>query len=382
MLKKDLRTMTALLPSKRLLSLDAFRGATIIAMILVNNPGSWSALYPQLRHAEWNGWTMTDWIFPFFLFTVGVAMTLSFAKRIENGFQVRQLYGHIVTRMIIIFALGLFLNGFPYFNFSELRIPGVLQRIAICYGITSIIFLHSTLRGQIYWITGLLACYWLIMQCIPVPGIGSGLYEPGKNFSNYIDSLVLSGHMWNQTVTWDPEGIISTIPSIATVLFGILAGHLLRSEKTKEEKTIRMYAAGTFLIILGLILDMWIPINKKIWTSSFSIFTAGWANICLATCFWFFDVKGYGRYAKPLVIYGMNAIAVYSVSELIAITLGMINVTNGRGVSLPLQEYLYTRIFLSIANPVNASLLFAICFTLVMYFFVWVLWKKNWFLKI
>ncbi len=374
--------MTALLPSKRLLSLDAFRGATIVAMILVNNPGSWSALYPQLRHAEWNGWTMTDWIFPFFLFTVGVAMTLSFAKRVESGIPVRQLYGHIITRTIIIFALGLFLNGFPYFNFSELRIPGVLQRIAICYGITSIIFLHSTLRGQIYWITGLLACHWLIMQYIPVPGIGSGLYEPGKNFSNYIDSLVLSGHMWNQTVTWDPEGIISTIPSIATVLFGILTGHLLRSEKTKEEKTIRMYAAGTFLIIFGIIIDMWVPINKKIWTSSFSIFTAGWANLCLATCFWSFDVKGYGRYAKPLVIYGMNAIAVYVVSELVAITIGIINVTDGKGVSLPLQEYLYANIFLPIANPVNASLLFAISFVVVMYFFVWVLWKKNWFLKV
>lgn len=256
--------MTTLASSKRLLSLDAFRGATIAAMIMVNNPGSWSAVYPQLDHAEWNGLTMTDWIFPFFLFIVGVAMTFSFAKRKESGANMPQLYGQIVKRTIIIFALGLFLNGFPYYNLSTIRILGVLQRIALCYGIASVIFLKTGIRGQIYWIIGLLASYWLIMSCIPVPGIGAGVYEPGKNFSNYIDSLFLSGHMWRETITWDPEGIVSTIPSIATVLFGILTGHLIRSEKSKEEKTIWMFIAGLFFLLLGVILDMWIPINKKI----------------------------------------------------------------------------------------------------------------------
>jgi predicted acyltransferase len=380
--EKESHAMNTLAPSKRLLSLDAFRGATIVAMILVNNPGSWAYIYPQLRHAEWNGWTMTDWIFPFFLFTVGITMTLSFARRIESGAPVRQLYTHILIRTIIIFALGLFLNGFPYFHFSEIRIPGVLQRIAICYGIASIIFFHSTRRGQLYWTAGLLAVYWLIMQCVPVPGIGPGIYEPGKNFSNYIDSIALAGHMWNQTVTWDPEGIVSTLPSIATVLFGVLTGHLIRSEKTQQEKIIQMYAAGTCLIILGIILDMWIPINKKLWTSSFSVFTAGWANVCLATCIWLFDIKGYSRYAKPLIIFGLNAIAVYCISELVAITLGSITVTDGGGIAMSVQEYLYTTIFLPITNPVNASLLFAISFILIMYVFVWVLWKKNWFLKV
>ena len=374
--------MTSPIPSKRLISLDAFRGATIIAMILVNNPGSWSAVYPQLRHAEWNGWTMTDWIFPFFLFTVGAVIPFSFARRMENRTPARQLYRHIGVRSAVMLCIGLFLNGFPYFDLSEIRIPGVLQRIAVCYGIASVIFLKSTNRGRVWWIVGLLSGYWLILQFIPVPGIGPGVYEPGKNLSNYIDSLFLAGHAWKETAPWDPEGILSTLPAIATVLFGSLTGHLLRSDKSKEEKTARMFVAGTLLLLLGAILDMWLPINKKLWTSSFAVFTAGWANICLAMCFWFFDVKGYTRYARPLVIYGMNAIAVYAAADIVAVMLGTITVTGSAGTSISLQEYLYTGFFLPVADPVNASLFFAIAFTLVMGLFVWVLWKKKWFFKV
>jgi predicted acyltransferase len=374
--------MTTPAYSPRLFSLDAFRGATIAAMILVNNPGSWSAVYPQLRHAEWNGWTMTDWIFPFFLFIVGVAMTFSFAKRKDCGATIPQLYRHILVRTAGIFAIGLFLNGFPNFDLPTLRIPGVLQRIALCYGIASVIFLKTTIRGQIFWITGLLICYWLMMQYIPVPGVGTGVYEPGKNFSNYIDMLLLSGHMWRETLTWDPEGIVSTIPSIATILFGVITGHLLRSEKSKDEKTVWMFIAGIFLLFLGTILDMWLPINKKIWTSSYCIFMAGWANISLAVCYWFIDVKGYSRWAKPFIIYGMNAIAVYVAADIMATILDIISVTDRTGASLSLKEYFYTNVLLPVANPTNASLLFAITFVLVMYLFVWGLWKRKWFLKV
>ncbi|MBI4876727.1 MAG: DUF1624 domain-containing protein, partial [Acidobacteria bacterium] len=211
-------------PSGRLESLDVFRGATIAAMILVNNPGSWSAVYSPLLHAGWHGWTPTDLIFPFFLWISGVAMTLSFAKRMERGDGRRRLFLHTLRRAAAIFGVGLFLNAFPYFDLATLRIPGVLQRIAVCYLIAAAIFLTTKLRGQAIAILSLLGVYWAVMKWIPVPGYGAGVLEKHGNFAQWIDSLVLSGHMWSATKTWDPEGIVSTLPSIATVLFGVLCG--------------------------------------------------------------------------------------------------------------------------------------------------------------
>lgn len=365
----------------RLLSLDAFRGATIAGMILVNNPGSWGHIYPQLKHAAWHGWTFTDWIFPFFLFIVGVAMTFSFAKRKEAGADINTLYLVILKRTAVIFGLGLFLSGFPFFNLSTIRIPGVLQRIAVCYLAASFIFLNTTVRAQVFWIAGLLTSYWMMMTLIPVPGVGTGILEEGRNFAAYVDSLILSGHMWSVTRTWDPEGIVSTIPAIATTLFGVLCGHLLCSRRSPEEKTAWMFVSGNVLLLLGAILDMWMPINKNLWTSSYSVFMAGWALICLASFYWLIDVKGYKRWAMPFVIYGMNAILVFVLSGVVARMLTLITFTQTDGTDTSVKSWLFNNIYLALASPINASLMFAITFVLIMYLVAWAMWKKRWFLK-
>ncbi|HYZ84192.1 MAG TPA: heparan-alpha-glucosaminide N-acetyltransferase domain-containing protein, partial [Bryobacteraceae bacterium] len=215
--------------AQRLLSLDVFRGGTIAAMILVNNPGTWTAVYPPLEHAAWHGWTFTDLVFPFFLWMVGVSVTFSFAKRIANGDDKRRLWVHVLRRSFLIFAIGLLLNLIPYFRFDTVRIPGVLQRIGICYLVAASIFLFSNARQRIGWTIALLSSYWLLMMYYPVPGVGAGNLSEEANFAKYVDGLILQGHMWAQSRTWDPEGIISTLPAIATVLFGIFAGEILRT---------------------------------------------------------------------------------------------------------------------------------------------------------
>ena len=368
---------------ERLMSLDAFRGATIAGMMLVNNPGTWSAIYPQLEHAEWNGWTFTDWIFPFFLWIVGVAMTMSFAHRQERGDTKKQLLIQVVKRSLIIFGLGLFLAGFPFFNLSIIRIPGVLQRIAVCYFIASLIVLYTkNMRTQVYWLAGFLISYWLMMKLIPVPEIGAGIMERGKNFSAYIDSMFLSGHMWGYTKTWDPEGIVSTLPAVATTLFGVMTGHYLRSQHSKEEKTAWMFVAGNILLFLGATLDMWLPINKSIWTTSYSIFMAGWALVCFAMFYWIIDVKGYKRWAKPFIIFGMNAITVFVISGMIGRLYGsVIKLKQPDGSEISLQGYIFRTFFLPLASPINASLIYAICFLLFLYLTAWIMWKRKWFLK-
>jgi predicted acyltransferase len=370
--------------NERLTSLDAFRGATIAAMMLVNNAGDWSHVYPQLEHAAWNGWTFTDWIFPFFLFIVGVAMTMSFARRIERDDNARKLMLNVARRSLIIFVLGLILNGAPFFDLSTIRIPGVLQRIAVCYFIVSLIVLFAkTRRTQIFWLVGALAVYWLMMKLIPVPGIGAGVLEPGKNFSAYIDSFFLSGHMYIYTQTWDPEGIVSTLPAIATTLFGVQTGYFLRSPLSREEKTVWMFVAGFVLLLIGAILDMWLPINKNIWTSSYSIFTAGWALICLAIFYWLIDVNGFKRWCFPFVMLGMNAITVYFVGSLIGKISISIMVNQPGGKSIMLKTYLYQHFFAPLAaNPFHTSVLYAMMYVLGSFLLAWIMWKKQWFVKV
>ncbi|MEW6512256.1 MAG: DUF5009 domain-containing protein [Bacteroidota bacterium] len=377
--------------SPRLQSLDAFRGATIAGMILVNNPGSWSNIYPQLGHAPWNGWTFTDWIFPFFLWIVGVAMTMSFRKRMEAGANKGKLLGHVFRRAIIIFGLGLFLSGFPFgmafdhqFSFAAWRIPGVLQRIAVCYLIASMIVLYAGLRAQIWWTVGLLAGYWVALMLIPVPGYGAGVLDPMGNLCRWVDSNLLVGHTWSGAPApgFDPEGIPSTLGAIATTLFGVLTGHWLRTERTPEEKTAWMFVAGNLMLLAGAIIDIWLPINKNLWTSSYSIFMAGWALVCFAMFYWLMDVKKHVTWALPFVIYGMNAIAVFVLSGLVARLLMLIKWTGAEGEPVSLKGWIYNTLFVPYFSPVNASTMFAVCFILVMYLVVWGMWKRKWFVKI
>jgi predicted acyltransferase len=228
---------------------------------------------------------------------------------------------------------------------------------------------------------GLRASYWLMMMVIPVPGIGSGVLEKGSNLAAYVDSLVLQGHMWDYTRTWDPEGIVSTIPAIATTLFGVLTGHWLRSGRTREEKTVWMFVAGFLLLLLGAIMDMWLPINKNIWTSSYAVFMAGWALVCLGTSYWLIDVVGYKRWALPFVIFGTNAIAVYALSGLVE-RLVTLEWRPGSGTYLTAMTWVYDTVCLPLAGQLNGSLLYAIANVLIMFVVAWVLWKKQWFLKV
>ncbi|MBI5471284.1 MAG: DUF5009 domain-containing protein [Ignavibacteriae bacterium] len=378
-------------PSSRLLSLDAFRGATIAGMILVNNPGTWSAIYPQLKHAAWDGWTFTDWIFPFFLFIVGVAMVYSFAKRKESGAGKKVLYMQVVKRSLKIFALGLFLNGFPFgllfghdFAFATMRIPGVLQRIAVCFLIVSIIYLNTNWRSQLAWIVGLLVGYWVLLVSYPVPGYGAGVLQPMGSLCWYIDSNLLAGHTWAGAPApgFDPEGIVSTLGAIATTLCGVLTGQWLRSQRSNEVKTTWMFVAGNILLLLGAIFDMWMPINKNMWTSSYVVFMAGWALVCLAMFYWLIDVKGFKKWAHPFVVYGMNAIAVFVLSGVVARMMGLIKLNNADGTAISLKNFIFDNFYLTIATAVNASLLFAITFIAVMYLVVWGMWRKKWFWKV
>jgi predicted acyltransferase len=372
-------------PSGRLLSLDVFRGATIAGMMLVNNPGDWGHVYAPFLHAKWHGWTFTDLIFPFFLWIVGVAMTLSFGKRIERGDSKSKLLVHSFQRAAIIFGLGFFLSGFPYFDLSVIRIPGVLQRIAVCYLITSIIFLYSSLRWHMIWTGVFLAVYWVLIALVPVPDYGAGVLEPTGNLAWFIDSQLLAGHTWRGAPVpgFDPEGIFSTLPAVSTTLFGVLTGHMLRMKKSNEERTAWMFFVACLLLFAALVMDNWVPINKSLWTSSYSVFMAGMALLVFTWCYWIIDVKGYRRGLRPFAVYGLNAITVFVLAGLFGRLMGMIKVgspAEGRGISL--KSWIYSTLYEPIAGPYDASLLFAVTFVLFLYAIAYFMYRRNWILKV
>ena len=368
--------------TQRLVSLDVFRGITIAGMVLVNNPGTWAHIYWPLQHASWHGWTPTDLVFPFFLFIVGVAITLAFGSRVESGRSKRDLYLKVIKRSLIIFAIGLFLNGFPYFSLSELRIPGVLQRIAVCYLIASIIFLETKIRTQIAITIALLLIYWFLLKFIPAPGFAAGDLTKEGSLPSFIDRVVFGKHVWAEAKVYDPEGLLSTIPALATTLIGVLTGHWLRTKHSAYEKVAGLFVAGAICVALGWAWNSFFPINKALWTSSYVLFTGGLALQLLALCYWVIDIKGYRRWAKPFEIFGVNAIALYVGAGLMAALLGLIKVTGGDGKKIPLGGWIYDNLFASWASPINASLAFAIVFVLVWLALMWALFRRNIFIKV
>jgi predicted acyltransferase len=371
----------------RLMSLDLFRGATIIGMILVNNPGDESSAYWPLKHAEWNGWTPTDLVFPFFLFIVGVAMAFSFSSRLKRGESRRQLMAHVLRRGLILFALGMFLNGFPnQYHLASWRVYGVLQRIAICYVISSILVLWTGWRGWIVTILTCLAGYWLLMRFVPVPGFGVPthnvpLLDPDRNIAAWLDRKLLFGHLYEGTR--DPEGVLSTIPAIATSLLGVLTGEWLRSDRGAPAKAVGMAVFGLLGLAAGEFFNLWFPINKKLWTSSYVLFTAGLALLCLALCYSVLDIRHWrGRWTKIFLVFGMNAIAAYVFAEIVAHWINRIKVTQANGTAVPWQQVIYERWFEGLASPANASLLYALAFVLMCWAAMWVLYRRGIFLKI
>ena len=311
------------------------------------------------------------------VFIVGVAIPLAFARRVESGGSKRDLYLKIIKRTLIIFAIGLFLNGFPYFGLAEYRIPGVLQRIAVCYFFASIIFLNTKVRTQIAITIGLLLVYWLMLKFIPAPGFAAGDLTKEGSLPSYIDRVVLGKHVWAQAKVYDPEGLLSTIPAIATAMIGVLSGQWLRTEKSRVEKAAGIFVVGAVCVAIGWAWNAFFPINKALWTSSYVLFTGGLALQFLALCYWLIDIKGYRRWARPFEVFGLNAIALYVGAGLMASLLGEIKVGE-----TSLGGWIYDHVFASWASPINASLAFAICFVLVWLGLMWILYRQKIFLKV
>ncbi len=358
--------------SARLVSLDVFRGGTIAAMILVNNPGNGASYWP-LRHAEWNGWTPTDLIFPFFLFIVGVSLVLSFQSRLRRGDSTRSLVWHTFKRSLTIFALGLLLNGLPSFHLATWRIPGVLQRIAIAYFAAAMITLYCRTYARALWIGALLAGYWMVMRYAPVPGYGMPVrdmpfLDPNANLAAYLDRKLMMGHLYQGTR--DPEGLLSTLPAVATTLCGALTGTWLNSNYSRAQKMTGMLAMGAAALIAGEVWNVWFPINKNLWSSSYVLFTAGCALLCLAFCYWITDIRQLrGWWSVALVIFGMNAIAAYVLSELL-------------GLPMRWQDYIFQHFFPPDFFPAMASLIYSLGIVGLCFLPVWWMYRRGIFLKV
>lgn len=365
--------------SARLVSLDAFRGLTIAAMILVNNPGSWDHVYWPLRHAAWHGWTPTDLIFPFFLFIVGVAVPLALGRRRDDGAGAAGLYAKILTRTLIIFAIGLALNFVPKLDPATLRIPGVLQRIAICYLVASILYLKTGWKGRAAWAFLLLAVYWAAMKLVPVPGFGAGDLSQAGNLCGYLDRALLSGRLY--LGNFDPEGVLSTLPAVATTLAGVLCGDWLKSRWSLSTKWAGMWVAGTLLGAAGILLHPLIPINKQLWTPSFVLFTAGAALLLFGACYLVIDGFKLKSWAFPFLVFGTNAIVTYAGASLTAKLIQAVSV-GPAGAPLSLKAWIYEHLFASWAGPLNGSLAFAIAFVLVWFGLALPLYLKRIFIKI
>ncbi|MGA9710327.1 MAG: heparan-alpha-glucosaminide N-acetyltransferase domain-containing protein [Candidatus Sulfotelmatobacter sp.] len=377
--------------STRLTSLDLFRGATIAAMILVNNPGNDHAYWP-LEHAEWNGWTPTDLIFPFFLFIVGVSLVFSSESRLSKGDSKAELLRHSCRRAVIIFAIGLALNSLVDLLSSRgVRIPGVLQRIGICYFAASILYLYVRPRTRALIVAALLIGYWILMRFVPVPGLGVPgrdipFLHPDANLGAYLDRRFLI-HLWGTSsrlyeITRDPEGLLSTLPAIATALLGVFTGEWLRSKRNPERKALGMLAFGVIGLILGETWGIWFPINKKLWTSSYVLFTAGFALVCLALCYWATDIKRWrGAWTRPFLIFGRNAITAYVIADLFAVLMYAFNErVNGR--MMDGQQLIFQRLFASRGSPSFSSLLFSLAFVLLCLLPILLMDRKKIFLKI
>lgn len=374
------KTTIASVPSApsitRLTSLDVFRGLTIAAMILVNNSGDGQHTYWPLEHAKWNGWTPTDLIFPFFLFIVGVSMVFSFSSRTARGQTRKHLLLHVLKRSAIIFALGLFLYAYPKFDVHTARIPGVLQRIAVVYLIASAIFLYTGRIARVVITGALLLVYWLLLTRVSVPGFGPGVLTMDGNLVGYIDRSLIYNHLWIAH-RFDPEGILSTIPAIATCLIGVFTGEWMRSARTHIQKLAGLFGGAAVGLIAGEIWNLWFPINKMIWTSSYALFTAGFALFSFGLCYWAVDVRGWKSWSVPFVIFGVNPLGIYFLASWAETALYRHHI---HGVSI--KNILYRSSFAHIGNPYLGSLAWSISFVLVFFVVAWALYRKQIFIRV
>lgn len=398
--------MDAATVPQRLISLDALRGYTIALMVIVNDPGSWSHVYPPLLHAQWNGVTLTDVVFPFFLFIVGVSIALAYTRRLAAGVGRRDLYRKIVARAVKILLLGWFLWLWPRFDFAGMRYAGVLPRIAVVFLVCALLFLRTSWKQQVWIASLVLIGYWLLLALVPVPidgvirdalatgqvassegplhigpirqladGFIAANYQPGVNITAWLDRLLLPGVFWQKT--WDPEGLMSTLPAIVTGMLGMLVGRLMLSTEDVHRKLTWLFFIGFSLYLLGGVWGWIMPMNKNLWTSSYTVWTAGLCTMGLAACILVVDVLGFRSGTKLGIVYGANAITSYVLA-------GMLTVVFYSGVFgvRPLNDLWMDGATGAGTPPRLASLLYAVMYMLIIYVPAWILYKKKIFLKV
>lgn len=393
---------------ERLLALDVFRGMTVAGMLLVNNPGTWSAIYPPLEHAKWHGWTPTDLIFPFFLFIVGITTELSLRARRARGDDESAIVRQVFRRAGLIFLFGLILAAFPFYTwvaiadhptptflervvhrFEHLRVLGVLQRIALAYLCGALLTLRTTWRQQLAILSVLLFGYWALMTLVPVPDTGVPgrfvLDKPDQLLSAWLDRTVLGvDHLWSGSKTWDPEGLLSTVPAIGTMMLGTFAGRWIGAqERPLSERLAGLFAVGALLMMAGLVWHWGFPINKSIWSSSYVVFTAGMGAVSLATCLWLIDVCQLRRWTFPFVVYGMNPMLAFLGSGLMArLTVSVLTVQVADGTRVSIQGLLFSRLYASWLPPREASFAYAVSFVALWFLILWAAWKRGLVLKV
>lgn len=420
---------------ERLISLDVFRGFTILLMTIVNNPGSWAAIYPPLAHAEWHGCTPTDLVFPFFIFIMGSAIPFAMpTKQFDYS-----VFNKIIVRSLRIFCLGLFLNYFSKIEllglevisllllrliitfavayallgnfslkiktylvfgifaillilaygqieaFQEVRIPGVLQRIGIVYFFISLLYLKTNLKTQLLVAASILLGYWIVMAFVPVPGFGAANFEKGTNLAAWLDNLILKGHLWSFSKTWDPEGILSTLPAVVTGILGMFIGQILNLKIQQTEILKKIAAVGFALLIAGLLWSLLFPLNKSLWTSSYVLYTAGIATLCLTVLYFLIDIANYKKWTKLFLIWGVNPMIVFFFSGIIPRVLSSITIQNPKIASeqINLQSYFYKFCIVPVfSNPMNASLTFAVLYAIFWSLILWVFYKNKLIFKV
>ena len=367
----------------RLLSLDFFRGLTVACMILVNNPGSWAHIYGPLEHSEWNGCTPTDLVFPFFLFMVGVSVVYAMESKKADPSKHAGLLLSVLRRTVLIILLGMCLSLISKFDLAHLRIPGVLFRIALVFGASALIYIKTSGKSQVIIAVVLLVGYYLLMNFVPVPGFGPANLEPATNLGAWVDRMVFTeNHLWKFSKTWDPEGLLGTLPAIATSLIGIQTGTWLKKGKLKNSKDLaKIIVTGILLIIAALIWNEFFPINKALWTSSFVLLTAGLGIVILALSYWIIDVKGHQLVIPPFVAFGRNAITAFVLSGILPRLISSIPFT-GNGETTNLWAYINHSLLEPNFSPNNASLISAFIVVLLIFIPIWWMYVKKVMIKI
>jgi predicted acyltransferase len=389
-------------PTQRLISLDVLRGMTIAFMILVNNNGG-SGSWAFMNHAEWNGITVTDLVFPTFLFVVGASIVFAFAARLARGATRSQLVLHTLRRAATLFALGLVISGFPYFDLTHLRVYGVLQRIAICYLMVSLFYLWDRRVGsKVAAVLVLLVGYWVLLRWVPVPGAGMpgrdiGFLDQNQNLASWIDRHLMAHRLWLSTTApsdfggldhnlSDPEGLLSTLPALATTLLGVLTGLWLRTSRLVRQKALGLAAATAVCLASGYLWSVWFPLNKNLWTSSYVLVAAGWSLALLTVIYWAAEVNSLrkswtSKWTWPWIVLGSNAITAYFLSEVLGGGLASIHL-NLNGQKIDVLSYLFEHSFARIHDPGSAAFSYFASFLVVCFVLVWILYRKRIFVKI